>query len=136
MPHGNADTGFVFLTRHEIDEFLKRWRSLAGLLRDELDERGAAIIERRACELENWVATKGNESVSVADASDATGYSPDHLRRQLSSGELQNAGERGKLRVRRADLRPKGGQRLARAKAETYDPIADVRALREIRRGA
>ena len=93
MPQPSNDGEFVFLTTGEIDELLTGWRQRAGILRDELDERGANIIEKRARELEEWFATKSNESVSVAEASDATGYSQDHLRRQLSSGELRNAGE-------------------------------------------
>ena len=136
MPGPNDENHFVFVTTEEIGEFLAGWRKLAATLRDELDERAAAGIERRARELEDWITAKGNEVVSVALASEATGYSPDHLRRQLSTGELRNAGERGNPRLRRSDLRPKGARRLAGVKRESYDPIADARSLKEIRRGA
>ena len=136
MQLANSETEFVFVTTQEIEDLLSGWRSVAGVLRDEADERGAAIIERRARELADWFAAKGNETVSVADASEATRYSPDHLRRQLSSGDLKNVGERGRPRIRRSDLQPKRFQRLARSKSQSYDPIADVRALKEIRRGA
>jgi hypothetical protein len=132
MPHD--DRAFVFLATEEIEGFLKGWRSLATTLRTEFDERGAAVIERRAHELENWIAAKSEDAVSVADASDATGYSPDHIRRQLSSGNLPNVGEPGRPRIRRGDLRPKRGRKLAASAAESYDVAADVRALR-IRRG-
>src|SRR6478609_4213440 len=135
MPRANENNHFLFLTEEEIGRFLTGWRELAATLREELDERGSALTEKRARELEEWLATKRGESVSIAEASDATGYSTDHLRRQLGTGELQNAGERGKPRVRRGDLRPKGGRRLAPAKGESYDPNADVRSLRN-RRGA
>jgi hypothetical protein len=136
MPRAKLGNEFVFVTTQEIEELLNRWRSLASALRDELDERGAAIIERRARELAEWFAAKGDEPVSVAEASEATGYTQDHLRRQLGSGELKNAGERGRPRIRRGEVQPKGFQRLARSKSQSYDPIADVRALNEIRRGA
>jgi hypothetical protein len=135
MLQTNSDCQYVFLSTGEIDELLAGWRARACALRDELDERGAALLERRAHELEAWFATKRSESVSVAEASDATGYSEDHLRRQLSSGELRNAGERGRPRLRRGDLRPKGGRRLARGKSASYDLGADARSL-GIRRGA
>jgi hypothetical protein len=132
MPRrGRINEGeFVFVTAHEIDELVKRWRSLASVVRDELDERGAAIVERRTRELEELFMAKGNESVSAADASEATGYSQDHLRRQLGSG----AGERGRPRMRRGDLPPKGFRRLARSRSQSYDPIADVRALKKMAR--
>ena len=134
MPR-NDDNDFVFLTSDEINQFIDEWTSLAATLRSEFDERGAAIIEKRAREFQAWIGAKRDDLVSVNTASDASGFSADHLRRQLGLGDLKNAGERRRPRLRRGDLRPKGFQRLARSKSQSYDAIADARALKEIRRG-
>src|SRR5689334_9564722 len=103
MPPADDDNRFVFLTSDEIDEFVKEWTSLAAALRSEFDERGAAITEKRARELQEWIAAKRDETISVNEASAVSGFSTDHLRRQLGSGDLKNAGDRGKSRIRRGD---------------------------------
>ena len=136
MLRANDESHFVFLTSNEIEDFVKQWTSLAATLRAEFDERGAAITEKRARELQEWIAAKRDDTISVNEASAVSGFSTDHLRRQLGSGDLKNAGERGRPRIRRGEVRPKGFQRLARSNTKSYDPVADVRALEEIRRGA
>lgn len=42
--------------------------------------------------------------LTLGEASAESGYSVDHLQRLVSSGDLPNAGEKGRPRIRRADL--------------------------------
>ena len=121
-----ADDAFVFFSFAEVRAFLSERRAEADILRRYLDDRGAALAEKFAIELE--------DAVTVNDAAQATGFSADHIRRRLSNGELNNVGNPGKPAIRRGDLRPKRKKTLARENADSYDVAADVRALR-IRRG-
>ena len=129
-----AENTYVFLTIGEVRAFVAQRRADAETLRRYCDERGAALAEAFTAELESFLRVKAEETVSVGDAAHATGFSADHLRRQLSTGELHNAGIPQKPAIRRSDLRPKRNKPLARENVESYDVAADVRALR-IRRG-
>jgi hypothetical protein len=129
-----SDVAWVFLTTAEIRGFLDERRSEAATLRRNYDERGAALIERVLGEIDSFLQVKAEEPIAVGDAATATGFSADHLRRQVSSGELKNLGVPNKPAVRRGDLRPKRKKTLASEKTDSYDVGADVLALR-IRRG-
>ena len=129
-----AAESYVFITTAEVHVFLSSWRERAGVLRSEGDERGATLIERRANEVEAWLRGKADAALTPRSASEATGYSEDHIRRQLSHGELRNVGGKGKPLVRRGDLRPKRPSTLVETNTDAYDVDADVRSL-QIRRG-
>ncbi|HEU4630159.1 MAG TPA: hypothetical protein VFS08_10465, partial [Gemmatimonadaceae bacterium] len=73
-----------------------------------------------------------NETLTLAEAALASGYSVDHLRHLVSSGAIANAGRKHAPRVRAGDLprkpgAPSAGQ--AGAPAGTYDLDADVAHL-------
>jgi len=129
----NNEVQYLFITKEEVERFVADWRRLANTLRSEFDERGASLIEKRAQEVESWFSSMAEDEITIGVASQATGYSADHLRRTIGSGELANAGVRGKPRVRRGDLRPKRIP-IATKDRTKYDVTADVRALR-VRRG-
>jgi len=129
-----ADDFYVYLMTSEVRDFLAALREDATTLRRHFDERGAALTEKFAAELETFLRSKADDAVSVADAARASGLSEDHLRRQLSAGVLSNVGVPGKPRIRRSELRPKRKKSLARNDADSYDVAADVRSLR-VRRG-
>lgn len=129
-----ADDAFVFLSFAEVRAFLSERRVEANILRSNFDDRGAALTEKFAAELESFVQARADDSVTVNEASVATGFSTDHIRRRLSTGDLTNVGVAQRPAIRRGDLHPKRKKTLARESAGSYDVAADVRALR-IRRG-
>ena len=130
----SAPERFFFISDIEATEFLDTLRRRAKMLRAELDERGAALLEKHAAEVEAFLFSWQDECVSVRDAAAATGYSEDHIRRQIRSGALANHGAKHKPRVRRGDLRPKRTRHVAAQDTTAYDVNADIRSL-QIRRG-
>jgi hypothetical protein len=131
---GTPEDSYVFVTSAECDTFLSNWRGLAQTLRQEGDERGAALIDRRAAELDAWLHDQAGAAASVQTAAAATGYSEDHLRRQITRGEVPNVGVKHKPAIRRGDLRPKHARSLAPPGKQSYNANADIRLL-QIRRG-
>ena len=73
-------------------------------------------------------AAAGAATLTLAEAALESGYSVDHLRHAVASGQIANAGRRGAPRIRRADLPKKPGA-PATAPAGGYDPDADARSL-------
>jgi hypothetical protein len=94
------------------------------------DERGRVMFAKCAAELEAALATAADEALTLAEASVATGFSPDHLRHLVSLGVIPNAGKRGAPRIRRADL----PRKAATAATGAYDVEADALALAARRR--
>ena len=94
-----------------LAELVKQWRDEhATLLRRYGDERGAQICEYHAAQLEEALDEHESELLSIAEASEQSGYSQSYLYHAVQDGALPNAGRRGAPSIRRADL-PK---RLAR----------------------
>ena len=103
---------FVFVTQKEIAEFLKGWRSALPSCARSSTSAGRDN-RKRARELEEWLATKGR-----------IGFGRRGERRdRLFTGPSATAALIGRTakrwRARKTpsatrDLRPKGGQRLAR----------------------
>lgn len=66
---------------------------------------GAAFAWREAATAaERAWAEFGDELLTLAVAAAESGYSVDHLQRLVAEGEIPNAGQKGKPRIRRADL--------------------------------
>jgi hypothetical protein len=85
----------------------------------------AAVAFRDAAqELEAAPRADANAVLTLAEAAMASGYSKEHLRHQLASGAIPNAGKKRSPRVRIRDLPTKGARR-----ASTYDPGADALSL-------
>jgi len=90
-----------------------RWSVEATYLERWGDERGASILRQCATELDAAARAQDDEALTIAASSAASGYSRDHLRVLVSSGEIPNAGRKGSPRIRRSDLPVKPGQRGA-----------------------
>lgn len=85
-------------------ELAERWEEEADRLRTRGLEREARMEESFAEELRQRVSEWRFEALTVAEASEETGYSESHLRALLSDGKLENVGREGAPRMRRGDL--------------------------------
>jgi len=65
-----------------------------------------AASELAEHEREHWL-----EALTLTQAANESGYTPDHLGRLLSEGRLENAGERNSPRIRRGELPKKPPKR-------------------------
>ncbi len=95
-----------------LAELAERWRDEhATLLRRYGDARGAQICEYHAVQLEEALHAHESELLSIAEASEESGYSASRLYHCIEDGTLPNAGRRGAPRIRRADVPKKLGTR-------------------------
>jgi len=85
-------------------------------------------FEVAANELEAALRDEADELLTLSQAAAESGYSEDHLGRELRAGRIPNAGRPGAPRVRRVDL-PKKPRRLSAGEPHAYDPVADARSL-------
>jgi hypothetical protein len=112
-----------------VRELPPAWRALAELLRTNGAEQAARATEARADELEAALRLQDDSIITLAQAAAASGYSADHLSREVREGRLRNVGRKGAPRIRRADLPRKPAARLAAHRPALYDPVADARSL-------
>jgi hypothetical protein len=111
------------------------WRQRADYLHQFGDPNSARLWMLAAVELERALEAVGAEMLTVADAAQVTGYSPDYIRKQIAAGALPNAGRKNAPRVRRGDLKAKpqsGRGRPVRRDVEQKDtkqvtPISKLR---------
>lgn len=75
---------------------------------ERLNRRGligaAGVVESLAAELEERAARFLERAVTLAEAAEISGLAYSSLQHLVASGELPNAGRRGRPRVRRGDL--------------------------------
>lgn len=64
----------------------------------------AHLILKHVEDLEHAVSEMDNEHLSLTDAANECGYSPDHLGRLVKDGSLHNHGSKHRPKVRRGDL--------------------------------
>jgi hypothetical protein len=105
------------------------WRREATTLRHRGGQAQADCLESCADDLEQAILATDNTALTLTEAATESGYSPDHLGRQLRLGKLPNAGTKGRPRIRRADL----PRRIAPTAFQPYDPDADARTLLRLR---
>lgn len=101
------------------------WRERATFLRRYGADASAKTLEEVAGELESLAASDGEQLLTLTDAARLSGYSADHLGRELRAGRLPNAGRRNAPKIRRADLPQKP------AHLRPGDATHNVRASRE-----
>jgi hypothetical protein len=106
-----------------------KWRLVATDLRRWGGAVPAEAIERCAAELQEAIEAEQSRLLTLDEAAVISGYSRDHLGRQVSTGRIPNAGRRHAPRIRIADLPKKAGKILALPKSAQYDPAADARDL-------
>lgn len=91
-----------------INALLQEWLEEASQLRKRYaNESAARVCEAHVRELKAALESKADELVTVTEAAAETGYSKQHLRALLASGDIQNAGRKGRPRIRRRDLPPR-----------------------------
>lgn len=88
----------------DLNSLADKWISEGELLRTYGDERGAAVCALHASELRRVAQQYGDELMTLAEASLASGYAERSLRLMIAQGTLANAGRKGAPRIRRADL--------------------------------
>ena len=117
------------MTRKER-EVVERWTSR----RDELKLLHASVDGATLCEvvlndLDELLTSRGEETMTLAEAANLTGYSKDHLSRLIRTGQIRNAGRKHRPRVVVRDL-PLRPRNIAGSKGTGYDPNTDARSLR------
>lgn len=112
------------------EELLSKWRDRA----EELQPFAAAAAEafrRAAQELEDALAEQRLAVLSLQEAAAESGYSVDHLSREIREGRIPNAGRKGKPRIRRSDLPRKPGHvPVAEQRLRNPSSTAGARARR------
>ena len=98
-----------------IDRLLRHWHAEAEKLRSWGVDATAQAVDRCAAELEDTLTTLDAETLSLGEASQASGYCVSHLRRLITEGKLRDVAEKGQPRVRRADLPLKPGHTVYRS---------------------
>ena len=98
------------------------WRAFAA-------ESQAATLDWAAEQVENSLARREDEVLTLSEAAAEMGRSRDHVGRLVRKGTLPNAGRMGAPRVRRGDLEARRIRPVAASEASDYDVNADVRSL-------
>ena len=112
---------------------VRSWREFALELRDRAaDAQAAQIVENLTRELEQFLATADAEVLTPAEAQEWSGYSTDHLRRLVDSGDLTNHGKKGSPLYRRSELPTKPASRRTHLR-ERIEP-GNVRTREQIAR--
>jgi hypothetical protein len=102
------------------NEFLDRLRARAVVFRAlDAHVNGAKLIDEILTELEPIVAGSGEplEALTLSEAAHESGYSRDHLGRQVRAGRIPNAGRRNAPRIERRYL-PRKVRALPREKSQ------------------
>jgi hypothetical protein len=105
-------------------ELPSAWRERAGLLRHHGADEAAKTAETLADELEAAFSDENDAALTIAQAVAESGYSADHLARQIRAGKIPNAGRPHAPRILRAHLPHKPGALRA---ACTGDMLYDAR---------
>jgi hypothetical protein len=92
-----------------VDALPSTWRARAEELRHYGADAQARALEAAAEELEVTLRANGQEPLRLADAARESGYSAEHLAREIRQGRIPNAGRSRAPRIRRADLPRKPG---------------------------
>lgn len=108
-----------------IRDLILRWRADAELLRGYGATEAAAAAERHAEQLAEAVQIAADQPLTMTEAVRESGYSERRLREMIADGELPNAGQRGRPRIRRADL-----PRKASRKDSGFDAAAEALSIR------
>ncbi len=93
-------------------DFLSRWTSARATLAESGAFVDAArLLDRVLADVEAVFASEEGETLTLRQAAEQSGYSPDHIGRLIRTGTIPNAGRPRSPRVRRADL-PRKPSRL------------------------
>lgn len=101
------------------------WRTKAADL-ERFAPPAAEAFRSAADELDAALIEAADATLTLAEASQESGFSPRRLRELLSDGTIPQAGRKGSPRIKRADLPRKARSTPA---ASSYDAGADARQL-------
>src|SRR5690606_4895002 len=87
-----------------ISELSAEWRALAEQQRRLGAEPQARTLEYCADALWSLLRANDDELLSLQQAADESGYTPDHLGRLIREGKVPNAGRKARPMIRRSDL--------------------------------
>lgn len=82
----------------------ERWRARSEELRQLAALGQAATFTAAASELEALVASSGDDLLTLVEAASISGYSADHLGREVKERRIPNSGRKHAPRIRRSDL--------------------------------
>ena len=80
------------------------WRRRAQYLDDYGDPNTARLWHLAAAELDEALEAFGEQTLTLVEAAEVSGYTSDHIGSLIRSGKLPNVGRPNAPRVRRADL--------------------------------
>jgi excisionase family DNA binding protein len=111
------------------DEFVVRWRTRS----DELARLGAQVDGAKLCgevlhDFELVCQGEDDAELTLEEAADLSGYSPDHLRRLVREKKLQ-AYRRGRRLFFRGGSLPKKPVQFDALSVGGYNPAADARRV-------
>jgi len=96
------------------DEFIGRWSQRADeLKRLAANVDGHKVITEMLTDLELLFREEDSEELTLQKAAHESGYSPDHLGREVRAGRIPNVGRPKAPRIRRGDLPRKPGRLLS-----------------------
>jgi hypothetical protein len=96
-----------------------KWRQEAAALRHRGIDDTARCVESCAEDLERGVREWELEALTLEEAAEESGYSYSALQKKVASGEIENVGNKGSPRIRRADLPRKSRGQEGRDIADT-----------------
>lgn len=118
---------------HDEDAALDWWEQkfAAGCDSMGVQANAAALVRALVTSLREIRAESEARPITLADASEKSGYSIDHLARLVRQHKLRNFGKPGSPRVLAADLpRKAAAVQVAASPRESYNPVSDARSLR------
>ena len=85
-------------------ELPAEWRQRAQYLDDYGDPNTARLWQLAAAELDEALRTHGEQTLTLVEAAEVSGYTADHIGSLVRNGKLTNHGRPNAPRVRRADI--------------------------------
>lgn len=105
------------------------WRNRAAVLKAHAAEGAALAYAQAAAELEAALAAAADDTLTLAEAVLASGYSDRQLRAMLADGRLTNRGRKHAPGIRRGDLPRKAAPASHAGATGPYSPADDARGI-------
>lgn len=120
---------------HPVAEFAnevtRAWRREAADLNSRGISAPSQLIAALADELEERANEWLDDELTLAEAAEISGYAYSTLEHQVRMGELPNAGEKGRPRLRRRDLPRKPGHECGSAAEQRSSGLRQGEQTRE-----
>lgn len=115
-------------------EIISRWTTRRDELRSlRASVDGGTLCDEVLADLER-LSRSDEEGLTLAQAARRSGYTSDHIGRLVRDGKLKNVGRKHAPRVLVSELPQRSTVQIASARNPAYDPDADARSLRAVRR--